>query len=120
MYFGLMLTLDGRDYYGPDHPELFSYDPAVNDPRDVLWEFDETDAQALNDDMIEGRDPLQGTLIGMWDVDHLTARQCPEVIAWIERRLESPCPQRLRRMYEVLRSMCQWAVDLDTGVTVEL
>ena len=116
MEFVPFLDLDNLDYYG-DIPEI----PKNRDgrvevfPLNNQWE----DADLFLDDLDE-IDRRCDALLGYGDVDFFNSEKCVKLKAWIDERLQKPIIERYRELLEVLRSFCERAIVLQTGVVIDL
>lgn len=102
-------------YYG-DIPEL----PMERDGAYEEYRIDWNDMLALTDDFADPINELCGTLLDLGDVDYFDAVQCVKLKDWLETRLKRPCTSRLRKLYTVLLEYATRAIELGTGVVVDI
>lgn len=116
-YLGFELIKDptGLPYYG-NMPDT----PVEPDDSYELYKIDWDDARALDEDFADPINDLCDSLIGLYDVDYFDAKQCLKLRAWLVERLKRPCTGRLRELYTVLLDYANRAIELGTGVVVEL
>ena len=114
MAIQLFLDLNGLKYYGdiPEKPEN---------------SYGRVEEHALSSDDIrmfmEDIDSLNATcnaLLDLGDVDFFNAEKCGKLRKWIGERFEKPISARYREILEVLKNYCDRAIDLNTGVVIEL
>lgn len=115
MYFALFLNLEGLNYYG-HIPEI----PKTTE-KVILYELKNgwDDADLFADDLDEIDDRCNA-LIDCGDVDYLNSAQCALLEAWIEERLRKQITPRYQELLEVLMSFCHRAVELNTGLLIDL
>lgn len=115
MTFELFHTLDGMGWYG-------HIPQAINAPAGSteVYQLEDSDFGLLNRDFIDPVNDLCDTLLDDGDVDFFDAKKCALLIEWLEDRLKKPCPNRLREVYLRLLDYAKRAVELGTGVVVEL
>ena len=119
MHFELFLTFDGVEFgiMGPyvDNPET--------DKRVRYYQLENgwDDVDLFDDDhAIDEIANRCDSLISYGDVDYFNAEKCAILKAWIDERLQKPVVPRYREMLEVLRDYCQQAIELNTGVYIDL
>ena len=94
--------------------------PDVDDQNDIeVHQFDAQDMDLMLDDFRFKVNSICGTLLDVGDIDFIPADKCPDLIAWIEEQ-EDTCTPRIRGHYDILKQFAQQAVELQTGVVVEL
>ena len=116
MEFVLFLDLNGLDYYGyipeiPDNPigrvEIF---PLTNQ-----WD----DVDLFMNDLHEINEQCDA-LLDYGDVDFFNYEKCVKLKKWIVERLNKPIDTRYRELLEVLNGYCERAIELKTGVVIDL
>lgn len=114
MYFQLIKDKALDTYYGnvpiPDWTDTSQAD---------TFEFGWSDMLLMRDDFTGPINSICDTLFDIGDVDFIPADKCVGLSRWLELRQES-CRGRLHQLYGILYSYAQRAIDLDTGVVVEL
>ena len=78
----------------------------------TIWDQISADVMSLDDSC--------GALLDIGDVDYLDSVQCERLLPWLRQRLASSIGIELRELYEAMRSACERAVELGTGVVIEL
>ncbi len=114
MAIQLFLDLNDLRYYGdiPEKPEnpfgrIEEYSLSFNDIKMIMEDIDSLDA-ACN------------ALLDLGDVDYFNAEKCGKLREWIRERLEKPVSARYREILETLMGYCERAIELNTGVVIEL
>ena len=54
------------------------------------------------------------------DIDYFDAQKCVILMEWIEERLQKSITARYREILEILKDYCNRAIELNTGVVIEL
>lgn len=115
MSFYLVKSLDHVNYYGnvpepaPGHEDAFEE-----------YVLNQSDIKALNDHFVDAINDRCGTLLALSDVDFFDADKCRMLVAWLDEQLE-PSPEEIAEpLYRKLREYACRAIELDTGVVVEL
>lgn len=104
-----------KSYYG--------YIPETADaPNWAIEQFpiDEEDVALLCNDFVEPIDKACGSLLDCGDVDYFDVEQCEKLKNWLDDRLTRPCPDRLCQLYDVLLDYASRAIDMRTGLVIEL
>lgn len=112
MHFQLIKTQTPRVFYGDIPTDLLD-----NEAETYMFDWD--DMLIMLEDFRTPINDLCDTLFDMGDVDYLPANKCTLIIPWLESRLDT-CEGRLYDLYSKLLDYAQRAVELDTGVVVEL
>lgn len=115
MQFELFLDLSDLDYYG-NIPEI--PDPLKGRVEIQRFTNDGDLTLLLND--IDELDGYCDALLDNGDVDFFDASKCAKLKEWIDERLQKPTVPRYREILEVLRDYCRRAVELNTGVVIDL
>ena len=117
MWFVLFLDLNNLEYYGY-MPEI----PKDRDGRVEIYRFDvaREDWDLLLDDFIAPVCNLCNALIDIGDVDFLNADKCKKLKSWLEERLQRDVSETLKPIYEKLLEFSSRAIELNTGVEIEL
>ena len=117
MHFILFLTFEGISFsvYGPyvENPESdrrVNYYKLVNNWDDIDLFYD--DINDINNTC--------GALLGYGDLDYFNASKCAKLEKWIEERLHKPLVPRYKEILETLKDYCHRAVELNTGVMIDL
>lgn len=105
-------------FYG-NIPETFGAPAESYERHELAFDPDEYE-DVFDYDFVEPVDELCGALIDRGDVDYLTADQCDLLVPWLEKRLERSCPYPLDTFYPKLLEFARRAVELGTGVVVDL
>ena len=119
----LVLTLDGIDQYYGDIPEIYghpnNYEEYVaidedykNDENDLDWYLDEHFAIPVNE--------LCDSLLGYGDVDYLDADKCKKLIPWLEESIKKESNGKVIDTYNKLKEFAKRAIDLNTGIIIEM
>lgn len=64
-----------------------------------------------------------GRLLSIYEDDYYDADNCSVIAAWLNKRLAGDwgaCPDGLRSDYELILSLARRAIDLGTGIVIEL
>lgn len=114
MSIQLFLRLDGLDYYGdiPEEPE---------DSNGIVEEYPLSSGDIkmiLND--IDSIDDACNALLDYGDVDFFNCEKCAKLKEWIDERLKKTMEPRYRELLNVLNDYCTRAIELNTGVVIEL
>ena len=116
MEFALIKDATNLDMYG-DIPETFG---ATEEQAEVYC-GDEKDAamlcRTLLPDMWKN---IEDCLLDYSDVDYYDAKKCVPLKKLLEEKLKEPCEPRLRELYTILYGYVKRAIDLGTGVVIEL
>jgi len=116
MEFVLFLDLNNLDYYGyiPEIPK----EPAGRVeifPLQNQWD----DADLFLNDLPE-IDERCDALLDYGDVDYFNNEKCVKLKEWIVERLNKPIDSRYKELLEVLKNYCERAIELKTGVVIDL
>lgn len=114
MSIQLFLRLDGLDYYG-DIPEK------PDDSNGIVDEYalSSNDIKMILND-IDSIDDACDVLLDNGDVDFFNCEKCAKLKEWIDNRLKIAMEPRYRKILEVLKDYCIRAIELNTGVVIEL
>ena len=117
MWFVLFLDLNNLEYYGY-MPKI----PKDREGRVEIYRFDVTREHwsLLLDDFIDPVCNLCEALIDIGDVDFLNADKCKKLKGWLEKRLQRDVPETFKPIYEKLLEFSSRAIELNTGVEIEL
>ena len=113
----LVLTLDGIEkYYGDipevgDYPDKYEEASFYEDGLDDLY-LDEHFALPVNE--------LCGSILGYGDVDYLDANKCKKLISWLEENTKKESNAKVVEIYNKLKEFAKRAVDLNTGIIIEM
>lgn len=116
MKFELIINSEGLDMYG-NVPCL-----PVTDIDGIGERFvgEESDSWALLEDFVAGIDPICHNVLDYGDVDYFDSQQCAVIKEWLTARMKKDMTPRLRYLYEILLDYLSRAIELGTGVVVEL
>ena len=116
MKFELIKMMDGLKIYG-DIPSL----PVdYSDEQGERYVGEESDSWLLLEDMVHNIDPLINNLLDYGDVDYFSKEKCIVLKKWLNNRKEKEMSPRLNELYAVLSEYVDKAIDLGTGVVIEL
>ena len=116
MIFELILDMSLiNDFYG-DIPETFTAPASAFE----CFEWPLEDQELLAADFVEPINDLCGTNLDIYDVDWFDAHRSVLLAGWLSERLQKPCTERLHELYTVLLDYATRAVELGTGIVVEL
>lgn len=114
MWCELFLDMNGDRWYGPI--------PEYDDPTGYI-EFYDVD-QKLHDILLEQFaypiNEVCDTCLDDGDVDFFDKEQCVKLAAWLEGQLAGELNPRLREPYVKLLEFARRAIELGTGVAVEM
>ena len=114
----LYKTLGGTSGYGdwPNFPDDW------NDPRVECWslDFDENDEILLEEELVEPINKLCGACLDFDEADFFNAAKCEQIKAWAEGETQSEQPDVLAAALPKLRDFAARAVELGTGIVIEL
>ena len=116
MKFELVKNIDKTELYG-DIPCL----PCELD-SDVGERFlgEESDSWLLLNDFVPEIDKICKNTLDYGDVDFFDASKCVIIKGWIEMRKRKSMSERLMELYDQLYIFVLKAIELDTGVVIEL
>lgn len=114
MWWTLFLDLNGDRWYG----EIPEYDDPTGhvEVYDVDWELHDI----LLEQFAYPINEVCGTCLDDGDVDFFDKEQCVKLAGWLEGRLAGELDPRLREPYEKLLEYAKRAIELGTGVEVEM
>ena len=69
---------------------------------------------------VDDLDNKCNALLDYGDVDYFDTVKCIKLNDWIKERLTKPIDDKYRQALEVLKSYCEHAIELKTGIMVEL
>ena len=115
--FSLVLQPDKLRTYG-DIPDV----PNKSDETAETYRFlEEGDFDLLDQYFIDEVNKLTGTLLDYGDVDYLNEQRCKQLLPWLNQQLDrQDLPPRLISIYQLLKDLAERAIDLGTGVVIEL
>lgn len=114
MFFELIHDMTEHSYYG-DIPRVCR--PASTHE---IFQFDWKDMELILPDFKGPINDLCGTLFDLGDIDWFDSVNCRKLKGWIENRLTEQIPARMREIYIVLLGYVERAIELETGVVVDL
>ena len=115
MAFELVKSLEGVSFYG-NIPESFG----APEGSFEKYRIEESDVLLLNEDFVDSVNDACGTLLDYGDIDFFDAEKCKALKNWLVARLNRDCEDRLAELYGKLLDYAEQAIDLDTGIVVEL
>lgn len=116
MRFELVKTFDGVSSYYGNIPDTFHAPAGISEKTGFTLE----DQRAIVGDFVAPINDVCGSCLDAYDVEYFDAKQCEKLMEWLEDRLQAPCSSRLRHLYDTLLEYAKRAVELGTGVIVEL
>ena len=114
----LVLTFNGVDKYYGDIPEISLYPDKFEEhqfgdaEKELDWYLDEHFAMPVNE--------LCDSLLGYGDVDYLDAKKCRKLIPWLEENIKKETKTEVIDIYNKLKEFANRAVDLSTGIIIEM
>lgn len=115
---GFQLIIDPTKMLG--HYGNVPETPSEHDGSYEEFLIDWNDKKILADDFAGPINEICDTTLDYCDVDYFDAAKCSKLKDWLEKRLSRPCAPRLRKLYAVLLDYATRAIELGTGVVVEL
>lgn len=116
MRFELFLDLHNLKYYG-DIPEK----PEDRQGRVELFEFDDrVFSELIDKDFIDEVNNLCDTCLDLTDVDYFDKDKCVKLKSWLEQRFTKDLNPLLKPIYEKLLDFSTRAIELETGVVIQL
>ena len=118
MTIQLVLTLNGVDKYYGDIPEISLYPDKFEEyqcgdsEKELDWYLDEHFAMPVN--------KLCNSLLGYGDVDYLDANKCIKLISWLEENINKESQAKVIDIYKKLLEFAKRAVELKTGIIIEM
>jgi len=61
-----------------------------------------------------------GTLVANYEYDYWNQEQCKNVVRWIEKNKKLIKEAELEEIFKVINDYCKQAIELDTGVEIDL
>ena len=116
MEFALIKDATNLDMYG-DIPETFGVTEEKAEVYYGTFEDGMMLCEKLLPDMYKNIDDC---LLDLSDADYYEASKCVILKKILEDKLKEPCEPRLRELYGILYRYVQRAIDLGTGVVIEL
>ncbi len=121
MKFVLFKTLENYEFNKLGWPIWF--EPVENNQTIEYYilenDFDDVDL-FFDDGAIDEIAQRCDSLIGYGEDDYFNAEKCKILLGWIEERLLKPAVPRYKEMLEMLKNYCQRAIELNTGVYIDL
>ncbi|MCR5149701.1 MAG: hypothetical protein K6B52_00555 [Clostridiales bacterium] len=121
MQFVLFKTLENYEFNKLGWP--IGFEPVENNPTieyyilENLW--DDVDL-FFDDGAIDEIAERCDSIISYGEDDYFNADKCKTLLRWIEERLLKPAVPRYKEMLEILRDYCRRAIELNTGVYIDL
>ena len=114
MYFALIKSFEGLTYYGniPNVPEL-------PDDRVEVYDISWDDAELFDDDL-DDLNHSCNSILDFYDVDYFDADKCKLLKKWLLLRIDKKTDNRYRELLEILIRYAERAIELNTGVVIEL
>ena len=114
----LYKTLGETSGYGdwPNFPDDW------NDPRVECWslDIDEAEETLLEENLVKPVDKLCDACLDFDEADFFNAAKCGQIKAWAEGEMRSELPGVLAAVLPKLRDFAARAVELGTGIVIEL
>lgn len=107
----------------PNELEMYGYIPCLPEKYNDEGERfvgEETDSWILLKDMVPEFDKLFDNLLDYGDVDYFDKGKCVLIRKWLENRNQFETSSRLKVLYDVLYDYVIRAIELGTGVVIEL
>lgn len=121
MKFVLFKTLEKYEFNKLGWP--IWVEPVENNPTVEYYilenDFDDVDLFFDDGAIVEIAEQCD-SLISYGEDDYFNAEKCKILLRWIEERLLKPAVPRYKEMLEVLKDYCQRAIELNTGVYIDL
>lgn len=114
MTITLFLDLKNLDYYG-DIPEL----PNNLEGRVETYHLSAEENEWLVDDSMSINEKCN-TLLDYGDIDFFDGKKCELLIEWIDKRETENISNNYKELLQNLKEYCQRAIDLKTGIVIEL
>ncbi len=116
MRFELFLGLQNLKYYG-NIPEK----PDDRNGRVEIYKFDdEVYAPLFDEDFIDEVNALCDSCLDLSDVDYFDKDKCVKLKDWLEKRLSKELNPLLKPIYKKLLDFAARAIELRTGVVIQL
>lgn len=115
MKYELIKSMEDLDLYG-DVPCL---PVELDDSRGERFVGNESDAWLLLGHFVPGIDKVCANLLDYSDVDFFDSNQCAVIKKWLEENKVTD-DSRLNELYDVLYDYISRAIELGTGVIIEL
>lgn len=115
MKFSLILDCTGLNYYG-QIPEI----PYPPDSRVEVHCFEDSENELLLEDFVTPINRLCGTLLDDGDLDYFDREKCLKLKTWLSDRLKKSLNAQLKNLYLKLLEFSRRAIELNTGIVVEL
>ncbi len=117
MWFTLFIDLTNVKYYGGCIPEI----PDEQDGSFEIFKFDdEVYAPLFDEDFIDEVNALCDSCLDLTDVDYFDKDKCVKLKSWLEKRLSNELNPLLKPIYEKLLDFAARAIELGTGVVIQL
>ena len=116
MMFALIKDDTNLDRYG-DIPEVFG---ATEDEAEI-YKGDWDDGVMLCENLLPEIDArIEGCLLDLSDIDYFDKSKCIILNDILCNKLKEPCSERLHELYTVLSDFVNKAINMGTGVVIEL
>ena len=116
MKFELIIKPEKLIMYGnmPCLPEI------IKDGCGKRYVGEESDSWLLLEDFVPAIDKIFDNLLDYGDVDYFDTNKCKMLKEWLDARMKANPTGRLKKLYEVLLEYTLSAIELGTGVVIEL
>lgn len=74
----------------------------------------------LGDFFLNNIDEECDVLVGPYEYDYWDSKQCKKIVDWIEKNQYKIKEAKLDDFFKVINDYCKQAVELDTGVEIDL
>lgn len=116
MMFALIKDSTNLDMYG-DIPEVFGATEEVVEVYKGDWD----DGVMLCENLLPAVDErIEGCLLDLSDIDYFDKSKCIILNSILCDKLKEPCSERLHELYTILNDFVKRAINMDTGVVIEL
>lgn len=116
MEFALIKDFEGLDMYGYI-PETFG----ATFEQVEIYKGDWDDGMMLCEKLLPLMyEYMDGVLLDLSDVDYFDKEKCVKLNVILEKQIPLLPPSRLKELYTVLNDYTKRAIDLNTGVVIEL
>ncbi len=116
MMFALIKDATKLDMYG-DIPEVFG---ATEEEAEV-YNGDWDDGVMLCENLLPSMDEkIEDCLLDLSDIDYFDKSKCIILNSILYDKLNEPCSERLHELYTILNDFVKRAINMNTGVVIEL
>ncbi|MCF0216104.1 MAG: hypothetical protein HUK21_06480 [Fibrobacteraceae bacterium] len=116
MRITLILDYSGLTYYGNIPNTPFPPDPRIEEFRYI----EDSDLDLLDEDFIDSINETCDVALDRNDVDYFDKAKCIKLKLWLENHLTEDAHPRLKDIYDTMLRYAQKAIELETGIVIEL